>query len=238
MLLGADIDACSVLVDDGEGTVIGFAFWFTLSPTLLHWKTSLEWYAERSGPGRSNSINLLNGIASPMGQPKTPGTILQNGYSDTNVKGVLAAGPYPYNILPIPRWFWQGLLSLDKPGDRDAELRCYKSVSPFSPYFHPPSNTRWILPLKTAPAVPGLLLYMGLLRVKNKRSYAFLAAVQTPEDKKDVQTFLAWFIITEKEYINFDGYFKTARLQSHRLNVWGLWFMISAIFARRWHIYE
>ena len=29
-------------------------------------------------------------------------------------------------MLPIPRWFRQGLLSLDKPGDVGARLSCYK----------------------------------------------------------------------------------------------------------------
>ena len=64
----------------------------SFSPMPFHQKTSLEWYAARSGPGRPTSINLLNGIASPMGQPKTPGTMLQHGYSDTSVNKVLAAG--------------------------------------------------------------------------------------------------------------------------------------------------
>ena len=48
----------------------------------------------RPGPGRSNSRVLLNGIASPMGQPKTPGTMLEDGYSDTSVNEVLAARTY------------------------------------------------------------------------------------------------------------------------------------------------
>ena len=51
-----------------------------------------------------------------MGQPKTPGTMLQDGYTDTNVKVVLAAGTYPWTILSVPHWSWQGLFSLDKPG--------------------------------------------------------------------------------------------------------------------------
>ena len=61
-----------------------------------------------------------------MGQPKTPGTMLQDGYSDTNVNKVLAAGTYPWTMLSIPHWFWQGLLSWDKPGGGAAGLRCYK----------------------------------------------------------------------------------------------------------------
>ena len=92
MLPGADIDARGVLVDHGEGTGAGLLLWWTLSPALFHRKTSLEWYGVRSGPGRPTSINLLNGIASPMGQPKTPGTMLQHGYRDTSVNKVLAAG--------------------------------------------------------------------------------------------------------------------------------------------------
>jgi hypothetical protein len=92
MLPGADIDARGVLVDPGEGTGARLLLWWTLSPVLFHRKTSLEWYVVRSGPGRPTSINLLNGIASPMGQPKTPGTMLQHGYRDTSVNKVLAAG--------------------------------------------------------------------------------------------------------------------------------------------------
>jgi hypothetical protein len=81
----------------------------------------------RSGPGRPTSINLLNGIASPMGQPKTPGTMLQDGHTGANVKVVLAAGTYPWTIVPVPHRSWQGLLSLDKPGDGGGGLRCYES---------------------------------------------------------------------------------------------------------------
>jgi len=70
----------------------------------------------RSGPGRPLSINLLNGIASPMGQPKTPGTMLQNGYTDTNVLKVLAAGTYPWSILPIPTGLGKGCFRWTSPG--------------------------------------------------------------------------------------------------------------------------
>jgi hypothetical protein len=53
-----------------------------------------------------------------MGQPKTPGTMLQDGQIGTNVKVVLAAGTYPWSNLFIPHWPWQGLLSWNKPGGR------------------------------------------------------------------------------------------------------------------------
>jgi hypothetical protein len=56
--------------------------------------------------------------------------MLQNGYTDTNVLKVLAAGTCPWNILPIPHRSWQGLLSLDKPGDGGGGLRCYKECLP------------------------------------------------------------------------------------------------------------
>ncbi len=52
--------------------------------------------------------------------------MLQNGYTDTSVNGVLAAGPYPWDILSIPHELEQGLLSLDKPGGVSTGLRCYK----------------------------------------------------------------------------------------------------------------
>jgi hypothetical protein len=61
-----------------------------------------------------------------MGQPKTPGTMLQDGHTGANVKVVLAAGTYPWTIVPVPHRSWQGLLSLDKPGDGGGGLRCYK----------------------------------------------------------------------------------------------------------------
>ena len=59
-----------------------------------------------------------------MGQPKTPGTMLQHGYTDTSVNEVLAAGTYAVDYLPIQHWPLQGLLSLDKPGDVGTGLRC------------------------------------------------------------------------------------------------------------------
>ena len=92
MLPGADVDARGVPVDHGEGTGAELLLWWTLSLALFYRKTSLEGYGTRSGPGRSTSINLLNGIAPPMGQPKTPGTMLQHGYCDTSVNKVLPAG--------------------------------------------------------------------------------------------------------------------------------------------------
>jgi len=38
----------------------------------------------------------------------------------------LAAGTYPWTIVPIAHGSWQGLLSLDKPGAAGAGLSCYK----------------------------------------------------------------------------------------------------------------
>ena len=52
--------------------------------------------------------------------------MLQDGYSDTTVNVVVTAGMCPWNILFIPDWLEQGLLSLDKPGDEGAGLRCYE----------------------------------------------------------------------------------------------------------------
>ena len=43
-----------------------------------------------------------------MGQPKTPGTMLQDGHNGTNVKVVLAAGTYLWTILPIPTGLGKG----------------------------------------------------------------------------------------------------------------------------------
>jgi hypothetical protein len=50
-----------------------------------------------------------------MGQPKTPGTMLQNGYTDANVNKVLAAGTHPWTILPIPHWFGKGCFHRTSP---------------------------------------------------------------------------------------------------------------------------
>jgi hypothetical protein len=50
-----------------------------------------------------------------MGQPKTPGTMLRNGYTDTNVNEVLAAGSYPWNNLFISHWFSKGCFHWTSP---------------------------------------------------------------------------------------------------------------------------
>ena len=77
-----------------------------------------------------------------MGQPKTPGTMLQNGYTDTNVLKVLAAGTCPQTNLSISHRSWQGLLSLDKPGAAGAGLRCYKwRTELFAGFYRLPTET-------------------------------------------------------------------------------------------------
>ncbi|HME41594.1 MAG TPA: hypothetical protein VKF36_00795, partial [Syntrophorhabdales bacterium] len=48
--------------------------------------------------------------------PKTPGTMLQNGYTDTNVNKVLTAGTYPWTILPAPYCFSKGCFHWTSPG--------------------------------------------------------------------------------------------------------------------------
>ena len=94
-----------------------------------------------------------------MGQPKTPGTMLQDGYTDTNVKTVLAAGTYPWTNLFIPHWSWQGLLSLDKPGGEAAGLRCYKcrnewDVLSIGPWSYPVASLKGLT--VTPDELPGL----------------------------------------------------------------------------------
>jgi hypothetical protein len=51
-----------------------------------------------------------------MGQPKTPGTMLQDGYTVTNVNVVLAAGTYPWTNLFIPDWSGKGCFHGTSPG--------------------------------------------------------------------------------------------------------------------------
>ena len=50
-----------------------------------------------------------------MGQPKTPGTMLQDGHNGTNVKVVLAAGTYPWTILHVPDWSGKGCFHWTSP---------------------------------------------------------------------------------------------------------------------------
>ena len=55
-----------------------------------------------------------------MGQPKTPGTMLQDGYTDTNVKVVLTAGTYPWSIVHIPDWSGKGCFHVTSPATEEA----------------------------------------------------------------------------------------------------------------------
>jgi hypothetical protein len=93
MFFRADVDACGITVDDWERTaLLGYSLFLPSVPRRQ--KTSLE-RCDTFRPRAAYFSNLLNGIASPMGQPKTPGTMLQRGYTHTNVNVVLAAGTYP-----------------------------------------------------------------------------------------------------------------------------------------------
>src|SRR4030067_1600047 len=67
-------------------------------------------------PGPGSFEHLLNGIVSPMGQPKGPGTMLTDGYGNTTAWPVLSVGTH--RILSyLPRTVLaRGLRSLAEPG--------------------------------------------------------------------------------------------------------------------------